>query len=208
MGSRIRQRRSENSISRGLGSPHSMIGPPRAGLLSVLRTGWTSVDLRIQVVDPVCDRVSVCASIPLRTFCPVCEHDAFLDQTRKVPGFLDCSTSIPLQIFYLGRIEFSKKELSTSQQTGAGPEIQTLHFYRESHSIHPPFGDSHAVFTGGFGSWYLVYWYKMCCTFSHSWPLPSNTPSRPGAVHGQQRVMLRMLSIGVHSHKAVRRKYT
>ncbi|KAK1508871.1 hypothetical protein CABS01_08101 [Colletotrichum abscissum] len=116
MGNRIRQRRSENSISRGLGSPHSMIGPPRAGLLSVLRTGyvvsrWTSVDLRIQVVVPVCDRVPVCASIPLRTFCPVCEHDAFvitssdvvLDQTRKVPGFLDCSTSIPLQIFYLGR---------------------------------------------------------------------------------------------------------
>ncbi|KAK1483670.1 hypothetical protein CTAM01_13290 [Colletotrichum tamarilloi] len=40
MGNRIRQRRSENSISRGLGSPHSMIGPPRAGLLSVLRTGY------------------------------------------------------------------------------------------------------------------------------------------------------------------------
>ncbi|KAK1454875.1 hypothetical protein CMEL01_03635 [Colletotrichum melonis] len=113
MGNRIRQRRSENSISRGLGSPHPMIGPPRAGLPSVLRTGyvvsrWASVDLRIQVVVPVCDRVSVCASMPLRTFCPVCEHDAFvitwsLDQTRKVPGFLDCSTSIPLQIFYLAR---------------------------------------------------------------------------------------------------------
>ncbi|KAK1528614.1 uncharacterized protein CCOS01_06448 [Colletotrichum costaricense] len=89
MGNRIRQRRSENSISRGLGSPHSMIGPPRAGLLSVLRTGYV-----VSRPPLICE---------FRLWFPFVTEFPFLDQTRKVLGFLDCSTSIPLQIFYLGR---------------------------------------------------------------------------------------------------------